>query len=179
MDNAAQILTYLEQLEQRSKARTDQLPDNKLVVADWQGLAFSVNGVQLICAMNEVSEMLPVPDAVTWVPGSDSWMLGLANVRGNLLPLVDLQAFLGGKPAIIGNESRVLVVRNKNVVTGLVVPGVTGMRYMVENQRISDVRFEGRIGDYVYDMFEAEATTWPVFSMAALMADQDFLIAAV
>ena len=36
--------------------------------------------------------------AVTVVPGTKDWMLGLANIRGELLPIVDLQRYIGGAP---------------------------------------------------------------------------------
>ena len=35
------------------------------------------------------------PAAVTRVPGAKGWMRGLSNVRGQLLPVIDLRAFLG------------------------------------------------------------------------------------
>ena len=36
-----------------------------------------------------------LPDATTRVPGSHRWLLGIANLRGHLLPLVDVKLLLG------------------------------------------------------------------------------------
>jgi len=179
MDNAAEVMDYLVDLDSQGQQQNRTMPDIHAVGANWQALAFVINDTQVLCAMDEVSEMFPVPTEITMVPGAANWVLGLANVRGNLLTLVDLDAFLNGKPASFGKESRVLVVQNKDTITGVVVPDVAGMRYMDEEQRVSDVRLDGCMGDYVYDLFETDTTSsWPVFSMAALMADQRFLIAA-
>lgn len=52
----------------------------------------------MIAPLEEVKEILNYPDGVTRVPGTQAWLLGMANIRGNLLPLIDLQQFLGGVP---------------------------------------------------------------------------------
>ena len=46
-------------------------------------------------------------------------MLGVANIRGNLLPIVDLKQFLEASAAVLHEGQRVLVVRQPggNVVT--------------------------------------------------------------
>ena len=53
----------------------------------------------MIAPMGNVVEMLPVPEA-TPLPGVQPWVAGLANVRGRLLPLFDLEVFFGKKAFI-------------------------------------------------------------------------------
>ena len=48
---------------------------------------------------DEVVEILPMPQ-VTPVPGAQPWLLGVANIRGNLLPIVDLKQFLEGERTV-------------------------------------------------------------------------------
>lgn len=43
--------------------------------------------------MGEVSEVLTMPE-YTSMPLVQPWMLGIANIRGRLLPLTDLSQFL-------------------------------------------------------------------------------------
>ena len=45
------------------------------------------------------------------VPGAQPWMLGVANMRGNLLPMVDLKQFLEGERTVLHESQRVLIVR--------------------------------------------------------------------
>ena len=47
----------------------------------------------LLTRMGEVSEILDPPD-YTRVPGVKDWVVGIANVRGSLLPLMDLKGFV-------------------------------------------------------------------------------------
>ena len=55
-------------------------------------------GELYLVAREEAREVLGVPSPLTRVPGAKSWILGLANIRGQLLPIIDLRAFLGSGP---------------------------------------------------------------------------------
>ncbi len=174
----SEALAKLAEYARRSERQEGKVPATMVKEEDWQGLAFVIDGVKLVTAMEEVRELLPYPESVTRVPGTKSWMLGLANVRGELLPIVDLQQFLGAPPVVINERCRVLVIRNRGTSTGLLVSSVIGMRHLPLNRQILDAEFEGVVGRYVYDVFGLEDGVWPVFSMAALANDERFLSAA-
>jgi len=176
---AGEVLALLRSIEQRSQQHAVGLPQLQAGRAQWHGLGFTVAGVRVATAMSEVVEMFTVPELITRVPGVRDWMLGLANVRGNLLPLVDLQGFLGGKPVVPGKKSRVLVIRSRGVTTGLLVSQVSGMRHFDAELLRDNARLEGAVGAYVYQAFMAGDEVWPVFSMNALTADPAFRVAAV
>ena len=175
---AMQVLQTLEEQARRSRAQEHRVPDALVREVDWQGLAFMVGGETFLAAMDELRELLPWPEAITPVPGTKPWMLGLANVRGELLPVVDLQQFLYGEPTAIDSRCRVLVIRNRGNSTGLLVPQVLGMRHLPMDQRRDNRNPGGPVGRYVYDLFETEGESRPVFSMAALANDEQFLSAS-
>lgn len=174
----AQLFQLLVEIEHRAKKYENAIPATVVKREDWQGLAFTVDGVRVISAMEEIRELLPYPDSVTQVPGSRGWMLGLANVRGELLPIIDLQHFIGAPPVGLSDQARVMVIRNQGMSTGLLVGSVLGMRHMPVDKRIPDTEFEGALGKYVYDVFGLEDGVWPVFSMAGLVNDNRFVNAA-
>ncbi len=58
---------------------------------------FYVGDDRLIAPLNDIKEILNFPSAITKVPGTKPWMLGIANIRGTLLPVIDLQLFLIGR----------------------------------------------------------------------------------
>ena len=60
---------------------------------DWQGVVFEIGGQRLVAPMGQVSEVLSMPE-YTSLPLVKPWMLGIANIRGRLLPLTDLSRFL-------------------------------------------------------------------------------------
>ena len=59
----------------------------------WRGVGFRLGQRRFVSSFEEVVEILSLP-AVTPVPGAQAWMLGVANVRGSLLP-VPLYVVLG------------------------------------------------------------------------------------
>ena len=95
-----------------------------------------------------------------------------------IVPITDLQAFLGDKPIVTNRRSRVLVISRGDVTTGLLVGDVQGMRHFAEEQSITAARIEGVIGRFVQGAFENEDGIWPVLSMDQLVNDEQFRMAA-
>jgi twitching motility protein PilI len=176
---ATDALDVLGEFEQRGLQAARRLPESAPVTDIWDGLVFNVAGVRVAVAMSEISEMLPYQERITRVPGSKPWVLGLANVRSSLLPVIDLQIFLGGKAVVPSKASRILVLRLRELVVGLLVPSVQGMRHFNKNDRLANARMKGAIGAYVYDAFNVGEEVYPVLSMQALAADSEFRTAAL
>lgn len=176
--SVADTLGLLADIEQRSQSAAQRLPQSAPISDIWDGLVFTVAGVRVVSAMNEVSEMLPLNQRITRVPGAKPWMLGLANVRSSLLPVIDMQAYLGGKALVPSKATRILVVRLRGLVAGLLVPSVLGMRHFSTKNRLANARMKGALGAYVYEAFNIEGEVWPVFNMHALAADPGFRSAA-
>ena len=88
--------------------------------------------------LREASEIVnPMP--VTKVPLTKDWYLGLANVRGNLIGVVDLDRFLGGELQASGKESRVIVVSGAlSGTSGFLVSRVLGLRHLQEMSLLED-----------------------------------------
>ena len=81
-------------------------------------MAFRLSSENFLVAREETREVLGFPSVVTRVPGAKAWIRGIANVRGTLLPVVDLRAFLGGGVTGTGRSSRVLVANHREVPAG-------------------------------------------------------------
>lgn len=175
---ARDVIDLLAAMENRSRANARQLPGQVEQIKTWSGLTYMLAGVRVVSAMSEVNELLQHPEHITAVPRAKDWMLGVANLRGNLMPIIDLQVFLGGKPVVPSKSSRVLVINLRGVNCGLLVPSVLGMRHYDEANRISQARMDGAIGNYVYEAFGVGKEIWPVFSLAALAAEPEFRSAA-
>ena len=75
-----------------SRKNAPGLPAQVDVAPRWSGVGFSCLGYRFVVPMGQVSELLEVPTA-TRLPGVQSWVVGLSNVRGRLLPLFDLARF--------------------------------------------------------------------------------------
>lgn len=66
-------------------------------------------------------------DRYTTVPLAPSHLLGVVNLRGGLIPLVDIRPFLGLEPAPATRETRALVVECDGVQAALLIDVVVGL----------------------------------------------------
>ncbi len=130
--------------------------------------AASVSGsasAGLVSSFDEVVEILSLPP-VTPVPGAQSWMLGVANVRGSLLPVVDLKQFLEGERTVVHDGQRVLVVRQSGGNVAVIIDELFGQRTFNDTHRAElDGENEGRYGQLVDQVYRLADTSWGVFSM--------------
>ena len=94
----------LRDIETRCLEYAAGLPQRETLETTWEGVLFSVGGHPLIAPLGEVKEIINYTADITPVPGTRSWLLGVANVRGNLLPVVDLQAYLLGRSTVSGRR---------------------------------------------------------------------------
>ena len=85
----------LAELERRGRAVTAAAASENPGAREWVGVAFRMAGELYLAAREETREVLAVPPGLTRVPGAKPWVKGIANVRGQLLPILDLRQYLG------------------------------------------------------------------------------------
>ncbi len=165
----------LKTLDLRCRGNSTGLPVAKMVVDDWIGIGFAISGMPLIAKMDEVTEILPPPETIR-VPGVTHWVTGLANIRGSLMPILDMNGFLYGQPTRIRKESRILIINKLGVVAGLLVDEVFGLRrFKPEEHRKEIARDAGSIGEYLAGTFVDQVRSWNVFSVERLTRAEQFL----
>lgn len=120
----------LKALRLAANGQNMPLPSNERNEPEWQGIGYQVGGVRLVSAMGEVREVLQVP-RYTPLPGVHDWMLGIANVRGRLLPVVDLHRYLGIEPTLPLSQARLLVVEAEGLTSGLLVEASLGIQHFM------------------------------------------------
>lgn len=83
-------------------------------------LAFDLMGQTYALPLEEVSEVLTLPERLAAVAGSDDAVLGVHNLRGRLLPVVSLRRLLG-LGAGADEAGRIVVTRVGDAIVGLAV----------------------------------------------------------
>lgn len=145
--------------------------------AEWTGLAFQLGDEHYLAPRADVREVMESP-AVTRVPGARPWLVGIANVRGELLPVVDLARLVTGQPVRRSESSRVIVLNDDAVAAGFLVDGVAGFRsFLPEDQRhelaatpARDEDTDADIETFVLGAFVRDGSAWRVFSLRKLAA---------
>ena len=168
----------LADYEQRSLAHVAGLPEQLDAPGLWRGVAYRIGGHRLASGFDEVVEIMSMP-ALTPVPGSQPWMLGVANVRGNLLPVVDLKQFLEGERTVLHEAQRVLVVRQPGGDVAVTIDEMYGQRSFVDAQSIdAEPVAEGRYSYFVDRAYRINEQDWGVFSLERLARTPEFRQAA-
>ena len=101
----------LQDYEQRSLLHAPGRPEMIEAAGHWRGVGYRLGKRRFVSSFDEIVEIITLP-GVTPVPGANPWMLGVANVRGNLIPVVDLKQFLEGDRTVVHDGQRVLVIRH-------------------------------------------------------------------
>jgi twitching motility protein PilI len=169
----------LKELEKRSRAVTAGNVTEAGAGLEWVGVAFRMGGETFLVAREETREVLGYPAVVTRIPGAKSWVKGLANIRGQLLPMLDLRQFLGSGATASGRNTRVIVVNHRDVPAGLMVDEVLGFRRFAESEFNADAPPTViRCDTYLAGAFRRGGEVWPVLSLKNLVESQSFLQAA-
>ena len=166
-------------MEERARAAAARREGEKADSGEWIGVGFRLGTDHFVTDRADVKEVLSMPDSMTRIPGAKAWMRGIANVRGQLVTVVDLKAFLGGGISIPDRRSRVLVAASRDVPTGLLVDEVLGFRrFNATDYRRDAVAPMIRCESYIQGSYRRGAEAWPYFRLPRLLADEQFLSAA-
>jgi purine-binding chemotaxis protein CheW len=90
-----------------------------------QLVSFDVDGQEYAIAIEDVQEIVQVPEAVIHVPRSDSHVLGVMTLRSRLLPLVNLRSMFALAHRDLDEKSRIVVLTLNGVSVGVVVDAVS------------------------------------------------------
>ncbi len=175
MSDAAAVYLKLVALQRLCRERAAGLPQQADIVEYWSGIGFTMDGVRYVAPVPEVSEILYVP-RYTRVPGVLGWMKGIANVRGRLLPIMDLIGYFNRKSSLQEKRRRLLVLDYGDLYSGLVVDDVMGMQHFpVDSFQGESGERDPAIAPYTDGAYTREDGTWIVFSLHRLGEDPRFL----
>ncbi len=178
MNNIAPF-DVLKDFENRTLKDLTNLPALDQVEEEWAGVGFRIGDARLIAAMSDVKEILDLPE-YTQIPGVKSWIVGIANVRGGLLPIMDMKGFLLGDDIKHRNKGRIIVIDYKGFNTGLVVEEVYGMRHFRKSDEAEYIpEIHENISPYVERAYKQGDENWSVFSFNEMVADERFAHASL
>jgi len=135
--NQTDAVALLKAIEDSCCGSSNGLPHKQEKGSEWSGIAFRVANASLVVALGEVVEILEFPD-ITFVPMTRPWVRGMANVRGSLLPVIDLNGYLNGSATKTTIRTRVLVIDHIDVFTGLVVDEVLGSSHFIHDEFVQN-----------------------------------------
>jgi twitching motility protein PilI len=132
-----------------------------------QQLGVGIGGRRFLLELRDAGEIVPLVPAAP-VPLTQAWYLGLANVRGNLVGVIDLARYLGIEvapgAAPAGAAARLVTFApTLGFNCALLVARVYGLR------QAADMAPDGEL------LRDSEGNEWTALSLAALVREERFL----
>jgi purine-binding chemotaxis protein CheW len=106
--------------------RTDGTSPGEVPAIGDQFLVFSLADREFAVKADMVQGVERLAD-LTLVPHVASWIKGVMNLRGSIVSVVDLRAFLGLEPSPYSPRTRVLSLQSNELVICFIVDGVSEM----------------------------------------------------
>jgi twitching motility protein PilI len=169
-----QPFALLHALDQRLQARLVDTGASELADA-WVGLGFNLGNQTYLAPQREIREVITVPK-YSRIPNAKPWLLGIANVRGSLLPLVDLRQLIDGKATELSRSSRFMVLNSDEIPAGFLVDGVSGYRRFGSYEQRNDLleQQSEHWREYMLGSFVREQQAYLVFSFMKLAMSDIF-----
>jgi twitching motility protein PilI len=142
---------------------------------EWSGVVFGLGEERLACPIDRIGEILPCPPS-TPVPGAKPWIIGLANVRGELLTVVDLAWYLSGVRSPVTNSSRLLATSLNKAPIGLLIDEVFGQRHFLDSDaKPAELEDDSAIRGLVSKRHDMGSERWYELDLDRLFTTPEFL----
>jgi purine-binding chemotaxis protein CheW len=136
-----------------------------------QHVIFALAGTEYAVPIANVTE-IGQPLDVTPVPNAPDWVLGVTNLRGDIVSVVDMRTFLGMERIGYGQASRMLVAqaRQEDMATSLIVDRVSGIRYLsVDRISAPTAVIEDQVAPYLRGVYEHDGPLLVVLDFDKLL----------
>lgn len=178
MSTGASAFARLRDLENLALARAAGLPRREAPTRNWTALAFRLGEETFVSPLGQVAEILPMP-AVTRLPLAQPWVLGVANLRGELTPIVDMMGLLGRGRVPADPRARVIVSRREAWPLGMLVSESLGLRhFQAEARRPLEATLQGLEG-YVTEEVVEPWRSWKILDLQRLLHGEHVLQTAL
>jgi len=171
-DRRERLRDFQSQLLERMQiARTsDVISSNQLGVM--------IGQTRYLLNLRDAGEIVSVGH-ISPIPLTRDWYLGLLNLRGNLIGVIDIQNFQGQQKIEMGPDCRVVAFSSSlGFNAGLLVSKVLGLRNVAEmsiQQDASDSQTENQSAWLRQSYVDNNNHIWYELSLAGLIQNGDFL----
>jgi twitching motility protein PilI len=162
-------------IERNCKAYAVNIPRQIVTERDWFGVGFRSSGFNFVCPLSQVSEILTWP-VITTVPGAYPWFKGVANLRGRILSVTDLQGFITKKTHQENILSRILVVAFDGNFYGFSVEQVLGVErfFGEEIKPIGALKELKEYLSFAEGVFEKAHELWVILNFHSIIKVAEF-----
>ena len=138
-----------------------------------QYIRFHLGSYNLVLPLERTLEIGHRP-AITALPNLPEWLMGVSNIRGEIVSVVDLARFLDLAADRSKIGERFMLVHNNSIKTGFIVDRITGLFHLeTDYDRIQpDPNHSTGISSYVKGIVTLPEETLHILDIEALLASE-------
>jgi twitching motility protein PilI len=136
-------------------------------------LGVKIGGENWLLDLSDVAEVMPLP-AISSVPLVHSWFKGVANVRGNLVSVSDLAAFMGLGSLAATPAARLLLIHSRHILhSAILVDRMLGLKHLADLKPDPALSHQSV---WALDAYrDAAGVSWRSLDIKALVSQPAFL----
>jgi twitching motility protein PilI len=167
--SALQSLELMERIQAYDGVMPPAFEDEAM---RWVGTSLSIAGVPLLVGEGELEEIIETPP-VTTIPGTKSWVVGVAAFKGGLLPILSGDVFFRNRPYTGRVREFCMVVRRPGMHFGITLSGIQrDLKFPIE-QRDMDHPVDADFAKFALGGFKYKGDFLAVLDIDKLVADED------
>lgn len=118
-------------------------------MADYQFVVFKIGDREFAVDINRVNTIEKLT-GITRVPGAQYFVMGVINLRGEVIPVVDTRKRMGMDSRYFDDESRIIITNTEDSVVGITADSATEVVMINEELIDRDLAFTGaKDDDYI------------------------------
>ena len=169
-------MELLQAIEQRLVGKGAQMMAGQDA---WAGIAVRVGEKRFLVPQDQVREVVELP-GYSRVPGAKPWLMGVANIRGELVPIANINSLLFDGATSLGLNTRIVVLKHEKALVGILVDRVEGLRRFDAGQKqaTDGSGFPDSCQGFLVAAYGDGESALPVFDLFKLVDDAIFQMAA-
>lgn len=177
-----ELVTRIEgEIERRTSAEYAKSPEDvgeieSTVFAEKQYIKFVLAEISLAVSITSALEIGRLPE-ITPLPNLPGWILGISNVRGDIVSIIDPKGFFGWPPQKKIRDPHFIILHNEEMRVGLLVDKISGIVSLneddtdIQDEPIEKTDLELKLEPYISDVSISEEKPLYVIDVDRLLSD--------
>ena len=139
-----------------------------------QLLIFTLGTAEFAAPIENTAEIGILPE-LTRLPHVPEWLLGIINLRGDMVAVVDIKDVLGMGPLDPGHQNRIILLRSleSDVCAAVIVNRIGGMHYIAEDAIVKSDAEHRSSEPYISGVYETDGRSIAILDIENLLQSDD------
>ena len=167
--SALQSLELIERLHAYDGVASPKMEEQRM---EWVGTSLGIAGVPLLVGEGALEEIVETP-AVTSIPGTKPWVIGVAAYKGGLLPIFSVDVLFRNRPYTGRVRDYCMVIRRPGMYFGVTLSHVRrDQRFPIE-ERLMDEPVDPDFARYTLRGFRSRGEFLANLDIDKMVADPE------